>query len=322
MKAVGFTQQHTGKQRHQLLNSDFFLLANQMITQMNCECRPKTVYNCQTALRALQRYLDCCRPELSKRLPLRLLTPELMAHFHRYLVRSGVGENAIRAYLRSLRSLVNRLRKKGYPLRDDIFSLVHTSPLPGGGVPLSEVEMRRISMVDINPDSSMACARDLALFTYLAGGIAFVDLAHLRTGNYDAGTGILTFRRQKTGVEVRVSLPPVALGIWRKYGKQGTAYHFGLVSTNHPDEYANALTRYNRSLRSLALRSGIHRQVTSYTLRHTFATIARHNYGAPLDLLALPLGHRSERTTALYVDRPTTDMLQRLQRKMERHLMK
>lgn len=303
-------------------NSDFFLLANQMITLMKNECRPKTVYNCQTALRSLQRYLDCCRPELRKRLPLRLLTSELTAHFHRYHVQRGVGENAIRAYLRSLRSLVNRLRKKGYPLGDDIFSLVHTSPLPGGSVPLSEVEMRRISMADVRPESSMAWARDLALFTYLAGGIAFVDLAHLRSGNYDAGTGMLTFRRQKTGVEVRVSLPPVALGIWRKYGKQGAAYHFGLVSTNHPDDYANALTRYNRSLRSLALRSGIHRKVTSYTLRHTFATIARHNYGAPLDLLSLPLGHRSERTTALYVDRPTYDMLQRLQCKMERNLMK
>ena len=253
MKKIVYQARSNGsaKQAH----SDFMILSCRIIAQMDGECSKKTVYNCQTELRSLQRYLDCSRPELKERLPLCCLTPELVAHFHRFLVRGGVGENAIRAYLRSLRSLVNRLRKKGYPLGDDIFSLVHTSPLPGGSVPLSEVEMRRISMADVRPESSMAWARDLALFTYLAGGIAFVDLAHLRSGNYDAGTGMLTFRRQKTGVEVRVSLPPVALGIWRKYGKQGAAYHFGLVSTNHPDDYANALTRYNRSLRSLALRS-------------------------------------------------------------------
>lgn len=149
MKTGGFSQQHTGKQRHQLQNSDFFLLANQMITRMQGECRPKTVFNCQTALRALQRYLDCCRPELKKRLPLRCLTPELATHFHRYLVGRGVGENAIRAYLRSLRSVVNRCIWLGLPLRGNLFSQVRTSTLSSTKQPpTGKIEERLSTCLD------------------------------------------------------------------------------------------------------------------------------------------------------------------------------
>ena len=125
-------------------NSDFFLSAQQMIARMQGECRPKTVYNCQTALRALRRYWLAEHSFMNGRLPLRCLTPDLVADFCRHLARRGVTDNTVREYLRSLRSLVNRCIKCRMPLRADLFSLVSTSPVSTARVSLSECDLRRI----------------------------------------------------------------------------------------------------------------------------------------------------------------------------------
>ena len=324
MKRINYVKKT--KMLSQSRNSDFFLLARQMMARMHGECRPKTVYNCQTALRALQRYLLAEQPFMNGRLPLRCLTPDLVADFCRHLARRGVTDNTVREYLRSLRSLVNRCIKCRMPLRADLFSGVSTSPVSTDRVSLSECDLRRICAAQVKPGGKDERTRDLAVFSYLAGGIPFADLARLKTANYDAGTHSLTYRRHKTGIAVRVHLTAEARRIWLRHGDGSSLYHFGLIESPEQEmaekEYANALAAYNRRLRCLTARCGVGKRVTSYTLRHTFATVARHTYGAPLDLLSLSLGHRSERTTALYVDRPTYDMLQRLQCKMERNLMK
>ena len=324
MKRINYVKRT--KMLSQSRNSDFFLLAQQMLVRMQDECRPKTVYNCQTALRALRRYLLAGQPFMNGRLPLRFLTPDLVADFCRHLARRGVTDNTVREYLRSLRSLVNRCIKCRMPLRADLFSLVSTSPVSTARVSLSECDLRRIYAAQVKPGGKEERTRDLAVFSYLVGGIPFADLARLKTANYDVVTHSLTYRRHKTGIAVRVHLTAEARRIWLRHGDGSSFYHFGLIESPEQEmaekEYANALAAYNRSLRCLTARCGVGKRVTSYTLRHTFATVARHNYGAPLDLLSLPLGHRSERTTALYVDRPSYDMLQRLQCKMERNLMK
>jgi|GEM_PF-5104976 len=394
-------------QKYQQKNSDFILLAQQLIKQMSGERQPKTVYNCQTALRALQRYLQEMHPEFGGRLPLRRLTPELIQGFQRYHLGRGVSENTIREYLRSLRSVVNRLRKHGKlgvygALRHDIFNLVYTSPLSVSNPSLSEGDMRRLYAAEVKPGSSEELARDCLVFSYLAGGIPFADLARLKDDNYNPQTNELAYRRHKTGVTVRVQLTKEALKIWQRHAKtkdgllqgtpgkdkllqgtpgkdgllqstpgkdgllqgtpgkdgllqstpgkdrllQGTPgkdgldsaaksqgggrpesrYHFGWIESADPaqadKEYHNALARYNRSLAKLTHRCGITTAVTSYTLRHTFASVARNEYNAGMHLISVPLGHRSERTTAIYISRIDSGQVYALQQKMERGLLR
>ena len=354
-------------QKYQQKNSDFILLAQQLIKQMSGERQPKTVYNCQTALRALQRYLQEMHPEFGGRLPLRRLTPELIQGFQRYHLGRGVSENTIREYLRSLRSVVNRLRKHGKlgvygALRHDIFNLVYTSPLSVSNPSLSEGDMRRLYAAEVKPGSSEELARDCLVFSYLAGGIPFADLARLKDDNYNPQTNELAYRRHKTGVTVRVQLTKEALKIWQRHAKtkdgllqstpgkdrllQGTPgkdgldsaaksqgggrpesrYHFGWIESADPaqadKEYHNALARYNRSLAKLTHRCGITTAVTSYTLRHTFASVARNQYNAGMHVISVPLGHRSERTTAIYVSRIDSGQVYALQQKMERGLLR
>ena len=373
-------------------NSDFIHLAQWQIDMMRLERQPKTVYNCHTALRALQRYLHAAHPEQNVRLPLRCLTPDLMVGFQRYHLHRGVSDNTIREYLRSLRSLVNRCLRGGYPLRHDIFSRVHTSTLPTHRQALSERDMRRFYGAMVHQGSKDELVKDCLLFSYLTGGIPFADLARLKDSNYNPQTNELAYRRHKTGVPVRVQLTKEALKIWQRHAKakdgllqgtpgkdgllqgtpgkdellqgipgkdellqgtpgkdgllQGTPgkdgldsaaksqgggrpeslYHFGWLESADPvqadKEYHNALARYNRGLCRLTASCGVKTSVTSYTLRHTFASVARNEYNAGMHVISVPLGHRSERTTAIYVSRIDSGQVYALQQKMEKGLLR
>ncbi|MBQ8009254.1 MAG: phage integrase SAM-like domain-containing protein, partial [Bacteroidaceae bacterium] len=109
------TSKRLQKQRRQ--ENDFFKVVEKQIEGMRALCRPKTVYNCQTALRAFRRYLKEEMPCYKDRLPLRILTLQLIAGFERHLIERGVSLNTSHAYMRSLRSLVNRARSRGYACR-------------------------------------------------------------------------------------------------------------------------------------------------------------------------------------------------------------
>ena len=208
MKKNGnFTVSLAGKRQK---DHDFMRMAWQETRQMRTQRRPKTVYNCLTALRALQRYLESERPGLKGRLPVRCLTSYLMLDFHDWLLSRGVSENSVREYLRSLRSIVNRCARHRLPLRGDLFSRVSTSALPSARQPIGQHDMRRI---------------------------------------HEAG-------------------------------------------------------------------------VTSYVLRRTFATVARNDYHAQVNVISVPLGHRSERTTAIYLGRPDCSTVSSLLNKLDKGLQR
>ena len=303
-------------------------MAWQETRQMQAQRRPKTVYNCLTALRALQRFIDASHPGMKGRLPVRCLTSYLMRDFHDWLLSRGVSENSIREYLRSLRSIVNRCARHRLPLRGDLFGRVSTSVLPSTKQPIGQHDMRRIHEAGVRPGSTDELVRDCAVFSYLSGGMAFADLSRLRDCDYDAGSNLLSYRRHKTGVPVSFHLPPKARWIWEKYALHGSRpFHFALMrSATSADvsekDYANALAVYNRRLRRIASGCGVTTAVTSYVLRRTFATVARNDYHAQVNVISVPLGHRSERTTAIYLSRPDCSTVSSLLNKLDKGLQR
>ena len=61
------------------------------------------------------------------------------------------------------------------------------------------------------------------------------------------------------------------------------------------------MRRYNKALKELATLAGVESEVTSYTARHSFATIAKYK-GVPTSVISETLGHRSEAITQVYLD--------------------
>ena len=65
-------------------------------------------------------------------------------------------------------------------------------------------------------------------------------------------------------------------------------------------EYGSALRRFNSHLRALAVKVDLKGNVSSYTLRHSWATAAKRT-GASIEKISESLGHRSIRTTQIYL---------------------
>lgn len=61
------------------------------------------------------------------------------------------------------------------------------------------------------------------------------------------------------------------------------------------------LRRYNKALKELAKIAGITSPLTSYTARHSFATIAKYK-GVPTAVISEALGHKTEQITQVYLD--------------------
>ena len=65
-------------------------------------------------------------------------------------------------------------------------------------------------------------------------------------------------------------------------------------------EYNTVLGGFNRRLKILSESIGIHTRVTSYTIRHSFATTLKEQ-NVPIEMISELLGHKSIKTTQIYL---------------------
>ena len=64
-------------------------------------------------------------------------------------------------------------------------------------------------------------------------------------------------------------------------------------------EYQSALRHFNQGLCVLGKTLGMKGNISSYTLRHSWATTAKY-IGAPIEMISESLGHKSIKTTQIY----------------------
>lgn len=149
----------------------------------------------------------------------------------------------------------------------------------------------------------MATARaaDYALFSFLACGMPFVDLAHLTADNIQGND--LVYRRHKTGTLIRIGLTRGMRRILREYADSASPYLFPILPVGHSvkhEEYKAILRRYNRELKQLGEGLRLPVPLTSYVFRHTWATEALRVH-TPIAVISQALGHTSEKTTRFYL---------------------
>ena len=148
----------------------------------------------------------------------------------------------------------------------------------------------------------MECVTNLKhrtfLLTLYSAGLRLNEAANLRISDIDSQRMQLKVACGKGAKERRVPLSPRLLNELREYWKK-----------YHPPEYLFpgrtndvplAPTTIQKVCKTAVLRSGINRNITPHTLRHSFAT---HLLEAGVDLLAISrlLGHKSFSTTMKYL---------------------
>lgn len=266
-------------------------MAEAVIEKWKTDKSPSTNANYLTALRSLKNFTK------NKNVTLGGLNEALVKAYEHWLREKGVCLNTISCYMRSLRSLYHQLGGKGDP-----FSAVFTGSTKTEKRAISIESVRKIRQLRLRRGSRIDFTRDIFLFSTYTLGMPFVDVAYLRRQNLCDGA--IVYMRHKTQQTIRVPIEPCMMEIIRKYANPDSDYLFPIIRTDNPREayrqYQNHLGVYNKMLKELARLAGIEANLTSYVVRHTWASLA-YEKNVELSVISKALGHTDPQTTQIYI---------------------
>ena len=264
-----------------------------------------TYLNYRTALRAFARFGG-------QEYGINDISVALMTAFQRWLAEHNVGRNTSSCYMRSLRSLYRKLGGEKEPFRDVYTGMERTEKRA-----LTLEEIRRLRNLQLKYKSKMDITRDLFLFSFYSLGMPFVDLAFLRRANIRGD--FIVYRRHKTGQKIKVPLETCMVEIIEKYTETGNRYLFPIITEQNPDkqleQYKVKLGNYNRMLKKLAVQAGISRNLSSYVVRHSWASAA-YEGNVDLPVISKALGHTNARTTQIYISEINDERLSEASHKL------
>lgn len=284
-KGDEYTKKQSKEEKHSLVKEE--------IEKWKGVLSPSTIGNYMTALRSLSQYLG-------KEVDLRNLSQETIKGYEKWLKDRRISLNTVSCYMRSLRSIANKIC--GNNIKSDCFNSVFTGRTNTEKRSVPESVIVKLRDFELKPSSFACLVRDLFIFSFYALGMPFVDLAFLKKEQIKDDK--LTYFRHKTGQNVTIKLEPCMKSILNRYLADNRDYVFPIISSSNNDkaydEYLMMLTRYNRELKKLAKKTGIQNRLTSYTPRHTWASIA-YNNRIDLHIISKALGHTNPQTTLTYI---------------------
>lgn len=233
--------------------------------------------------------------------PLEEVDSNLMVEYETWLKGTGTCPNTTSYYARNLRAVYNRAVEKGLTVQRYPFKHVYTGidKTVKRAVPLKVV--RQIRDMDLSLHPALDYARDIFMFSFYTRGMSFVDMAFLK--KKDLRSGVLSYRRQKTGQQLFIKWEKPMQDIISKYDTSGTPYLLPIIRDTGTDEqkqYRNAAHLVNTKLKKIGEQLGLPIPLTSYVARHAWASIAKSK-NISVAVISEAMGHDSENTTRIYL---------------------
>ncbi len=237
-----------------------------------------------------------------KKMPLSEISEQIIIEYNAFLIQRGLVRNSISFYMRILRAVYNKAVQQQLVIQKYPFKGVYTGVDNTRKRAVSEATIVKIHKIDLPIGTPIAFARDLFIFSYCTRGMAFVDIAFLKKSNIQNGN--ICYARRKTGKLLTIKIEPSIQRIIDRYATSNTLYVFPIITSADVvvayNQYHMALNTYNRWLRNLSEIVGSESKLTSYTSRHSWATVAR-NHNVPISVISAGMGHASEQTTQIYL---------------------
>lgn len=233
------------------------------------------------------------------------LTPDMIERYDAWLRNRSLKTNSIRFYLRTLNTLLCKAVIEGLLEPDRrLFSRVRLSYVPTTKRAISEHELKAIAQLPLPRGSSMALARDIFMFSFYTRGMSFVDMAFLK--KTDLKGRLLEYCRKKTNQHLSIAWERALQTIVDRYAHltKDTSYMLPIIRAEDGTEYQQYRRMHenvNWALRIIGERAGLRIRLTTYVARHTWASIAR-NMNFSIAIISEGMGHRSYRTTQVYLD--------------------
>ncbi|KKB55894.1 site-specific integrase [Parabacteroides gordonii] len=227
------------------------------------------------------------------------ITPTQVSDFQGYLQAKNLRINTINSYTSSLRAIFNSVLND-HPFKMGKHPFLHLKLKRDVTVrqPLTSAGIEKIATTDFSHDPRLAFRADLSLFSFMAFGMPFVDMIHLKKSNIQGRD--IVYNRHKTGIQIRMQITPGMWHIIRKYRNDGE-YLFPVMSkpVTH-SQYKGMLAAYNKALKTIGKLLKIHPNLTSYVMRRSWAAEAQRRH-VSVSVIGKGMGHTSEKTTRYYL---------------------
>ena len=216
--------------------------------------------------------------------------------------------NTVSTYMRTLKAVHNRLvAEKLMPYEPALFDNVYTKVESQTKRSLSNEQMQTLLKTDFERlPEEVRCALAYFLLMFLFRGMPFIDLACLR--KQDVKENTISYSRHKTGRQITLRIPEEAAELFKAFRNKNpdSDYLFPILDKDLRDEeaqyadYLDALRKFNRLLKKMAELLLPDVKLSSYTPRHTWATLAFHT-GVSIGIISKALGHSSIKVTETYL---------------------
>ena len=283
----------------------FSQCAGAYIERLRKEGRYSTAHVYKNALFSFSKF--CGTTNIS----FRHVTRECLRCYGQYLYESGLKLNTISTYMRMLRSIYNRGVEAGRaPYVPRLFHDVYTGVDIRQKKALPVLELHKLLYEDPKSER-LRRTQTIAALMFQFCGMSFADLAHLEKSALNQN--VLQYNRIKTKTPMSLEILDSAKEMIDQLRSNKPAvpdcpdYLFNIL---HGDkkrkderayrEYQSALRSFNNCLKDLARALHLNSPVTSYTFRHSWATTAKYR-GVPIEMISESLGHKSIKTTQIYL---------------------
>ncbi len=278
-----------------IIRIGFYAFAENLCKDLRSAGMERTAERYLTAIKSFRCYFG------TKDFPLKRFDTTLVMGYEAFLKGKTLCPNTFSFYLRNLRAIYNRAVDEGLCLQNFPFKRVYTGIGETSKRAVSSEVIRMIRDYDVGGNPAFGFARDMFMLSFYLRGIAFVDLAFLNKS--DLHSGIVSYRRRKTGQKLCVKWERQMQEILNRYEKVSGKYLLPIISENDADEwrqYKTASHRVNMNLRHLGELLGLDSPLTFYVARHNWASVARDRKIA-ISVISEAMGHDSEATTRIYL---------------------
>lgn len=248
----------------------------------------------------------------------------MMECYEAWLKDRRLKQNSISCYLRTLCTLLYKATDEGVRIDSNLFSHVRLSYVKTTKRAISEKEMRAIATLQLPEGTSIAFARDVFMFSFYMRGMPFVDIAYLR--KKDLKNKMLAYNRKKTNQYLTVEWVKEAQEIIDRYAQINPASPYLLPIIQQDDgteqkQYHRMLENINYNLKKIGEMTGLKMPLTTYTARHTWASIAR-DMDIPIPIISEGMGHNSIKTTQVYLNSIDVSKINEANKKIIRKISK
>lgn len=283
---------------------DFFAFSEEVLKEYLVDNKVGTHDKNKSVLKKLREYVK--KSELS----FHEITPGFLTKYESYLkVSLKNAVNTVGKDFKFIRKVFNEAIRKEV-IEDSInpFKKIKMKVEKTQREFLTEEELLRIESLELESGTRLDLHRDMFVFSAYCGGIRVSDVLQLKWKNFDDSH--LQFTIKKTGSQIKIKIPDIALVIIRKYSGVKTSKNSFIFPMLTPDLDLNdirttdaaigsATSYINKNLKQIALKADIEKNLSFHISRHTFATRALSK-GISVDKVSKILGHSAIKETQIY----------------------